>query len=68
MKTKWGIRLRSKYNGEEITLGSQYDSQEKALEGAKEQVCLRCNTFNIISLPSNPIWVDKKKVFFHLNI
>lgn len=62
-KYKYGIRLRSKHTGEEITLGSQYDSEEEAIKNAEKQVCSRCNSFSIIPLPENAIWMDKETGF-----
>lgn len=62
-KRKYGIILRSKYTGEEITLGWQYDSEDAAKKGAEIEVCLRCNSFSIIPLPENAMWVDKKTGF-----
>jgi len=65
-KTKFGIRLCSKYTGEEITLGSQFDSEEEARKEGGKQVCPRCNTFSIIHLPNDAKWVDKKRGFVPL--
>ncbi len=66
VKFNFGIRIYSKYTGESIVLGSQYDTYEDAKEGAEEQVCSRCNRIEIIHIPKNFIWVDKNTGFASL--
>ena len=63
MKLGYAIRLRSKHTGEEITLGSMYDSIEEATKVAEEQVCLRCNSFSIIPINKNAVWINKEVGF-----
>lgn len=62
----FGIVLYSKYTGEHTILGSQYDTYKEAEKYAKSE-CLRCNRFEIITLPKNAMWVDKKKGFIQLS-
>ena len=62
-KHKFGISLRSKYTGESIILGSQFDTREEAEKWAEKGVCSRCNSINIIHIPSDAIWVDKRRGF-----
>lgn len=57
-KIKWGIRLRSKHTGEEITLGSQYKSMNEAKKAAKE-TCNDCNSYDIFPIYGNAEWVNK---------
>ena len=61
-KNKWGIRLRSNYTGETITLGSQYDTYKKAQEAGEHQ-CHKCNSVNIIPIPLESEWADKETGF-----
>lgn len=63
IKHKFGIRIRSVYTGEEITLGSQYNSYKEAEKQAEKQVCSRCNGFEIITLPEDAIWKNKIEGF-----
>lgn len=63
IKHKWGIVIYSKYTGESITLGSQYDSYDDAVKGAELQVCERCNRIEIMPIPLNSLWVNKKEGF-----
>ncbi|MHA1201337.1 MAG: hypothetical protein ACTSQ4_02295 [Candidatus Heimdallarchaeaceae archaeon] len=62
-KHKFGITIYSKYTGEYTVLGSQYDSYEEAQIGAENQVCDKCNRIEIIHIPEDAIWVDRKKGF-----
>ena len=66
VKFKFGVCIYSKYTGESIFLGSQYDTYEDAKEGAEKQVCPRCNRIEIINIPKNSIWVDKNTGFASL--
>lgn len=65
---KFGIRLRSKYTGEEITLGMAYGSEGEARKWAEIECCERCNSFSIIELPDNPLWINKERGFVNQEI
>ena len=60
IKNKWGIQLRSRYDGETITLGSQYNKYEEAQAHNNIKICNECNDINIISIPLNAIWINKQ--------
>jgi hypothetical protein len=57
---RFGIRLISKYTGERITLGTQYDSEEEVIKAAEVVVCRRCNTWEIVYIPEESEWVNKE--------
>jgi hypothetical protein len=61
METKeWRIVLRSKYTGEEIHLGSRFNTREQAEKYAEKECCSRCNSISIKPIYHNDmVWVDK---------
>jgi len=63
---KYGIRLRSKYSGDSITLGCQYDTYEEAEKASKtdERICFKCNSVVIILIPHDKaVWLNKEEGF-----
>ena len=56
---KYVIKLRSKHTGDEIWLGSQYDSPETAKCYAEKEVRNDCNSYSIIPINEGLIWHDK---------
>jgi hypothetical protein len=46
---KYAVRLRSKYTGEERTLGMRYDTEDEAEKMTHEDfVCHRCNNVSVV--------------------
>ncbi len=62
----FAIRLRSKYTGEEIILGTQYPTQDAAIEAARIGVCDRCNTWTVFPVSKDSVWMDKRRGFVRL--
>ena len=50
------ISLYSKYTGDEIHLGSSYETREDA---EKADYCERCNSINIHEVPNDYVWANK---------
>ena len=53
------IKIRSRYTGEEIYLGTNYPSYAKAQAAAKRDVCERCNTYEIYPTTKDAVWIDR---------
>ena len=60
---KYVVVLRSRYTGDEIPLGSAYDSRDSAEEYVKQEVCLRCNGYEIRTVPDEWMWLGKQRGF-----
>lgn len=60
---KFGIALYSKYTGNRIILGSQFDSKDEATKYADKNCCHKCNSVSIIPIHDGNIWVDAKTGF-----
>ena len=62
---KYCIVLRSKHTGEEIHLGSQYESIKEAQEEIDNgNICDECNGVSIEPIyAEDPVWVNKKYGF-----
>lgn len=56
---RYAIHLQNKWTGEEIWLGTQYKTYEKAGAAAKVEVCLRCNRYSIVPILSGLMWINK---------
>jgi len=61
--TQYIIQLRSIYTGDVIHLGSSFKSKDEAEEYAKIEICHRCNYYDIFTVPSDFVWVNKNKGF-----
>lgn len=60
---KYAIKLHSKHTGEIIHLGSLYETQEEAEQYVEAEICKRCNSITIYSVPNNWVWKDRKTGF-----
>jgi hypothetical protein len=56
---RYGIRLRSKYTGEEITLGYQFDTREEAQAWGDKNCCAKCNAISTCCIHDDYVWLDK---------
>jgi hypothetical protein len=60
---KYAIRLRSKYTGQIVCLGSKFNTHEDAVNWAESNVCKRCNYVEFYPVRTDWIWVDKDSGF-----
>lgn len=58
---KWAIKLRSKHTGEETYLGAEYSAPAEAIKYAQENVCQRCNYFDVIPLDDSMVWTGRRE-------
>jgi hypothetical protein len=58
-----GIRLRSKYTGEEITLGYQFDTREEAQAWGDKNCCIKCYAISPCYIHDGYVWIDKHTGF-----
>ena len=64
---KYCIVLISNYTGDEVHLGSKYQSREDAQKTVDSEVCLRCNGFSIREIPDDFMWRNKTSGFVEPN-
>jgi len=57
------IVLRCKHTGDEIHLGSMYDTIDEAQAYINSDVCLRCNYVNINHVMDGMVWSGKRSGF-----
>jgi hypothetical protein len=57
---KYVIRLQNKYTGENIHLGSQFNSHEDAELYSESNVCHRCNSASICPVMDDAEWINKE--------
>ncbi len=60
---RYCIILRSKYTGESIHLGSQYETREEAQKAIDKEVCSRCNYADIRMIRKDKIWENRHQGF-----
>ena len=61
---KYCIVLTNKWTGVDVHLGGQYESHEKAQEFLdNDNVCLRCNRYNIRKFQDGREWISKETGF-----
>ena len=60
---KYVIKLRSRHTGEEIWLGSQYDSPKAAKSYAEKEVCNDCNSYGKFWCGLSEVFAGKYTIY-----
>jgi hypothetical protein len=60
---KFCIVLRSKFTGEEIHLGSVYKTADEAKSYALNNLCAKCNYFDIRGVHDSYVYANRREGF-----
>lgn len=63
MKYKFVIKIVSKSSGDYEWLQQSYDVFNLAVDYTEQEVCLRCNHFEIHPIPESWQWINRKLGF-----